>query len=165
MAGTRTAPAYTAAATERSVALSLIDASGDLWSEGMNVPVAATAATLEAWAAAYQAGSNASLYACWDHIGRVGDADPDNAVAAFRSSKEDGINLSFKNLTTLVTYPARLIAPVPAAMQGNQDIPLVSSTELSDLITAILAIKTGFTMQTAQYTGRKEAKNNPKIKV
>jgi len=165
MAGTRTAPAFTAAANKRIVSLGLIDASGDLWSEAMPVPVAATAATIEAWAAAYQAASNASLHAINDFIERFGAADPDNAVAAYRASVKSGINASYSNPTTLVTYGSRLVAPIAAVMQGNQDIPLVSATEYTDLVTAIEAIKTGFGLDTAQYTDRRERKNNPKIKI
>jgi hypothetical protein len=60
MAGTRTAPAFTAAATRRIITLHLIDASGDLYPESFDVAIAATAAAIEAWAAAYAAGSQAS---------------------------------------------------------------------------------------------------------
>jgi hypothetical protein len=165
MAGTRTAPLFTAAANERQISLALIDASGDLWSEMMPVPVAATAATIEAWAAAYAAGSNSSLYSIFDMQGRTSVGDADNAVAAFRSGKENGINFGFRNVTTLTSYAARLISPIDAVMQGNQDIPLVTAAEATALIAAIIAIKTGFALQTAQFTGRKEAKNNPRIKV
>lgn len=164
MAGTRTAIAFTAAATSRSITLHLIDASSDLWAENMTVPVAATAASIEAWAAAYAAASNASLYGITDSQMRIGDADPDNAVAEYRAATGSGVNTLFKNLTTLDTSPQRLIAPIAAVMQGNQDIPLLSATEMAALIVAILAIKTGYTFQRAQYTDRRERRNNPIIK-
>lgn len=164
MAGTRTAPAATAAATELNASLHLIDASGDLWAESLNLPVAATQAQIEVIASSYAAASNASLYGISVFRGWTGDADPDNAVAAYRAQVESGVNLLFKNLTTLVTAGQRVVAPVPAAMQGNQDIPLLSSTELSDLVLAIIAAKAGFTFSSAQYTGRRERTNNPRIK-
>jgi hypothetical protein len=163
MAGTRTAPAFTAAATSRIVTLRLIDASGDKYAEAWSVPVAATAANIEAWAAAYAAASNASLYEIWDLVARAGDADPDNAVSAFRAATENGINLLFKNPTTGATEDTRLVAPIAAVMQGNQDIPLLSATELSALITAQLAVDTTKPFTNAQYTVRRERKNNARV--
>lgn len=165
MPGTRTSPLFTAAATSRLASLSLIDASGDTYAESMNVAVGATAAQLEAWAASYAAGSNASMWRVTDTIIREGVADPDNALAEFRGTIAEGINGSYKNLTTLDTFISRLIAPIAATMQGNQDIPLVSSTEYAALVTAILALRTGYDLQTAQFTGRRERRNNPKIKI
>jgi len=164
MAGTATAPAMTAAATGRLFTLHLIDASGDLFTQVVPVPVAATAATLAAISTAYQAASNASIWAATDTILREGDADPDNAVADFRASVKDGINLSFKNPATRVVTPYRLIAPIDLTMQGNQDIPLLSSDELTNLITALLAVLTSQNFSRAQYTERRERKNNPVIK-
>jgi hypothetical protein len=163
-AGTRTAPAFTASATARQITLRLIDASGDLYSVNKQVAVAATAANIEAWAAAYAAASQASLYEIDDHLLRVGDADPDNADTGDRDSVADGINLAYKNPTTLQTYTDRLVAPIGDVMQGNQDIPLLSATELANLITAELAITTGFNFQSGQYTERRERKNNPRVK-
>lgn len=165
MAGTRTAPLWTAAATNRLVGLLLMDASGDTWSESFYVPIATTAAALETWAAAYAAASQASLYGLSDLTQRLGDADPDNAETDQRNSVKDGINLSLHNLTITKTIGPRLVAPIEATLQGNQDIPLVSSTELSALIVAMLAIQTGYAMTSAQYTERRERKNNPRIKV
>jgi len=164
MAGTRTAPAFTAAANGRVITLQLMDASGDLYAESMRVPVAATAASIEAWAGFYAAACQASLYGILDTQARVGDADPDNAETDQRNSVKDGINLSFRNLTTWVTLPMRIVAPVPEALQGNQDIPLLSSDELTNVITSILTIQSGFDFQRAQFTERRERQNNPVIK-
>ena len=164
MAGTPTAPAVTGTATETDATIHLIDASGDLWSENLQLPAAATQAQINVIALAYQAASNASMYKITVNRSWEGDADPDNAVAAYRAQVESGINLLYKNLTTLVTYGQRVVAPVPATLQGNQDIPLLSSTELSDLILATIAAKAGFSLVSAQYTGRRERKNNPRIK-
>jgi len=164
MAGTRTAPLWTAAANQRLVGLLLIDASGDLWAESFYVPVATTAAALEAWAAAYAAASQASLYGLQDMAIRIGDADPDNATTDQRNSVKDGINLLFKNVTLIKSITPRVVAPVTTDLQGNQDIPLLIGTPLEDVITSILAIQTGYSMQSAQYTERRERKNNARIK-
>jgi len=161
---TRTAPAMTATATSRQVSLRLIDASGDLYSEPLVVPVAATAANIEAWAAAYQAASNASLYAIEDTNFREGDADPDNAVAAYRGSVKDGINLLFKDVANRVTFSDRVVAPIADTMQGNQDIPLLSSDELTNVITSVLTLKAAYDFAQAQFTERRERTNNPRIR-
>jgi len=164
MPGTRTAPLFTAAANARRITLYLIDASGDLTTETKYVAVAATAAAIEAWAAAYQDASQSSLYWIDDVLIRSGDADPDNAGSEQRSSVKDGINFAYKNPTTLASMPSRLVAPVTDTMQGNQDIPLLTSPELTALITAELALMTGFSLQSAQFTERRERKNNARIK-
>jgi len=164
MPGTRTSPLFTAAATSRRITMSLIDASGDLDAVSFVVPVAATAANIEAIVADYQLATNASVYGLTDTLLREGSADPDNALALFRGSVKDGINLQFKDLATSQVAPIRVVAPVEETMQGNQDIPLLSSDELTNLIVAILAVKTSFDFTRAQYTERRERKNNPVIK-
>lgn len=161
----RTAPLWTATATRRLVTLGLIDASGDLWSESMYVPVASTAANLEAWAAAYAAASQASLYSLGDFAERVGDADPDNADTLQRNSVGQGLNNSLKNLTTNATVTGRIVAPIPALLQGNQDIPLTTAAEYIAYLGSLTTLLTGYGVQSAQYTERRERKNNPKIKV
>lgn len=162
--GTRTAPAFGSAANDRQITLHFIDASGDLWAENIRVPVAAIAANIESIADKYQAATQASLYLITDTNLRVGDADPDNANTDQRSSVGQGVNMLYKNLTTHLTEPVRLIAPILAGMQGNQDIPLLTSTPVSELITALLAVLTGFSLTQAQYTDRRERRNNPVIK-
>jgi len=164
MAGTMTAPLYTAAATSRLVTLHLIDASGDLYTDSLYVPVAATSAQLVAWQNAYQAASNASIWKVTDEVVREGDADPDEAVAEYRASISDGINMLFKNIALGQTTTPRLIAPIADVMQGNQDIPLLSSDELTNLVVAELALLPSYDFKQAQFTGRRERKNNPRIK-
>jgi len=164
MAGTSTAPAATGTATSTDATLHLIDASGDLWSENLQLPAAATQAQINVIALAYQAASNASLWKITVNRAWEGDADPDNAVAAYRGQVESGINLLYNNIATLTTYGQRLIAPIAAVMQGNQDIPLLTADELSDLIVATIAAKAGFALTSAQYTGRRERRNNPRIR-
>jgi len=164
MPGTMTAPLFTAAATSRLVTLHLIDASGDLYTDALFVPVAATAAQLTAWQNTYQAASNASIWKVTDEILREGDADPDQAVAEYRASISDGINTLFKNIALGQTVTPRLVAPVEETMQGNQDIPLLSSDEMTNLIVALLALLPSYDFKQAQFTGRRERKNNPRIK-
>lgn len=165
MAGTRTAGTVNGTPNICNVSIGLIDASGDVISDNLQFATVPTNAVIEAIVAAYQAASQASVYRVTVSLDYVGDADPDMAEVGQRNSVKDGVNLSYKNLTTLKTQASRLVAPIAATMQGNQDIPLVSSTELAALITAQLAALTGYSLVSAQFTERRERKNNPKIKV
>nr|CRY94299.1 hypothetical protein [uncultured prokaryote] len=164
MAGTRTAPAVTGAATKRTISLGLVDASGDRYSEEEPVAVSAAAGDIEGLAASYQAASNASLYRVTSTLVWEGSIDPDNAVAAYRGSVAEGINLLYKN-AELLARSQRLIAPIAEVMQGNQDIPLLTSDEMIALITDYLTLSTGYNLELAQFTGRRERKNNPRIRV
>lgn len=165
MAGTRTAPDISvAAANSVTNTLHLIDASGDLFTDAIVTATSPTLVEVEAWAAAYQAATQASLYAVTVSSKWAGDADPDNAEALYRGSVKDGINMQFKNLTTLDSISPRLVAPIAAVMQGNQDIPLLSAAQATALITALLAILDGYNLESAQFTERRERSNNPRIK-
>lgn len=163
MPGTRTAPALTTAASSISMTLHVIDASGDLYAENLVVDSAATAIQKEAIVAAYQAATNSSVWKVTESSIWQADADPDNAVAEYRASVKDGVNLLFKD-ASFNGEGFRLVAPIAATMQGNQDIPLLSATEFSNLIVAVLAVRSGYSLESAQYTERKERSNNPRIR-
>lgn len=168
MAGTRTAPTVGAITTTSSGAtIHLIDASGDLHSETVYAVGDALAdlAEVEALVVDYQAATQASVWKVTQTFVWEGDADPDNAEVGQRNSVKDGINLLFKNVALLKSQTPRLVAPVGATMQGNQDIPLLSSTEMTNLITQYLvAALAGYNLASAQYTERRERSNNPRVK-
>lgn len=162
--GVRTAPTVNILnITSSQTSLHLIDASGDKTTDTMITPDLVSDGLVEAWAAAYQAASQASLWKVEQTIVYQGDADASNAGIDQRNSIADGNNLLFKNISTLSTQTLRAVAPILAVMQGNQDIPLLGTPGYSDLIVAALAILAGFNMQSAQFTGRRERKNNPRI--
>lgn len=163
-AGTRTAPAFTATATRRVITLHLIDASGDYGSEDWVVPLAATAAAIEAWAAAYANTSQSSLYGITERNERFGIASVVNATTGARDSIKDGINLRFGNNTTLISRSLRVVAPEATTMSGQTDIPVVATGTIDALITATIAISTAADyFGDAQYTERRERRNNPRV--
>lgn len=163
--GTRTAPVVAIANIVKSTtSLHLVDASGDMTTDAIVTPDLISDGLCEAWAAAYQAASQASLWGVTQTIEYIGDIDPDNAGTDQRNTVAEGVNLLFKNLTTLKSVSPRLVAPIAACMQGNQDIPLLSSTELAAVITALLAVLSGYLLESGQFTGRTERKNNPRIR-
>lgn len=161
---TGTAPVWTAAAGIRQVTLHLIDASGDLWTDEMFVPVGTTAALLAAWQAAYQAATQASIYKTTDASIRSGAMSAGNADAGARSGGESGINITYKNWATLDTLPSRLIAPVPEVMVGDTDTVDTATAEFIALRDAVVAIKTGFAFAEAQYTVHRERRNNTRVR-
>jgi len=165
-AGTRTAPNVSVASpTSIQATLHLIDASGDLYTENIPYPATQTLADVEAFAAAYQAATQASVYQVTQNNIWLGDPDPQNAMAGYRGTVAEGVNMLWRNLTTNITHNPRLVAPIEDVMQGNQDIPLLSVAEFTALITAIGTLLVGSNIESAQFTGRRERKNNPRIRV
>lgn len=172
MAGTRTAPAVhdgtaETAGTKYVTTLSLVDKSGDTFSESIVTTNAPSAANIEAWAAAYQNGSNASVYQVSLQKFWKGAKSTSNAVAAERNSVKDGINVNFEDVTALKSYTGRLIAPVDTTMSANADIPTPTTGPLGALINAygliLNTVSGAFVATTAQFTERRERKNNPKV--
>lgn len=163
--GTRTAPTVAIANINKSVTtFHLVDASGDTFTDAIVTPDLVSDGLVEAIAAAYQAASQASLWKVSQTIEYIGDQDTSNGGIGQRNSIAEGVNNLYKNLTTLQSQTPRLVAPIDAVMQGNQDIPLLSSTEMAALITATLAVLSGYSHASAQFTGRRERTNNPRIK-
>lgn len=164
MPGTPTYGDVTTAGDQRVISFSVIDASGDTWAEQLFVALSATYTAIQAWLALYQAVTNTSIYEVRDETKWSGDADPDNAVAAFRSGKDDGINLLFKDPDTADTRPLRVVGPVADVMQGNQDIPLLNGGSMDELIVATIGLQPDYNFASAQFTSRRERKGNPKVK-
>ena len=164
MAGTRTAPDPSAVAANKVITtLHLMDASGDMFTDAVVSAAAPTSAEVQAWAVAYQAASQSTLYAISSLSEWSGASDPANAESDQRSSVKQGVNILYKNPTTLKAQTPRLAAPIPGVMQANNDIPVIGSAEFAALLVAINAILTGSSFQHAQYTERRERSNNPRV--
>lgn len=148
----------------RAIAFRVMDASGDTWPQRLYVALTATYAAIQAWLELYQAVTNTSIFDVQDVRAWQGDADPDNAVAAFRSGKDDGINLLFRNPDTNDTFPLRVVGPVAEVMQGNQDIPLLTGGSMDELIVATIGLQPDYNFASAQFTSRRERSGNPKVK-
>jgi hypothetical protein len=140
-----------------------MDSSGDRYTENISLATVPSAANVETWAAAYAAASQATLYSVTISSHWSSDPNPDNAEVDQRNSVKDGVNMSYKNFTTLRTLGLRLVAPIPDVMEGNLDIPVLASTELAALLTIQATILSGFSFGHAQYSERRERSNNPRI--
>ena len=163
---TRTAPNPDVATANLTIStLHLIDASGDTYTDSLTTTTPVATSDLELWADAYQQATQASVWKISQQSEWSGDEDADNADVLQRNSGTQGINLLFKNPAVVEGITPRVVAPQPVTMQGNQDIPLVTSTELANLIVVYLAILTGYGLNSAQYTTHRTRQNNPRIKV
>lgn len=166
MAGTRTAPTVGDLTVTKSTAtLHLVDAAGDLTTDAIVSAGAIDTIDVEALAAAYQPNTQASLWKVSLTSEWEGDIDPDNATALARYQISDGINLLWKDSASLTAITPRVYAPVAAIMQGNQDIPLLSPQIFADLVAAYQEILSGYSLTSAQFTTRRERRNNPRIRV
>lgn len=165
---TRTAPTVGAlTVSENLIGLSLMDASGDKFSESIKTVGGALAdmAEVEAVAAAYQAASQASLFEVRMTQVWTGSANPTNADVGQRNSIADGINMAYRDTDVFnAVFGGRLIAPVAATMVGNSDDPVYPLVvPLSTLVAAyITLLGVGYSLESLQYTERRERKNNAK---
>lgn len=164
MAGTRTAPVVNGTPPKVLVSLSVIDSSGDKYSDALVLTAVPLDVDIEAYVAAYQAVTQASVYAVNVTLAYEGDADPDNATTDQRNSAKDGINLLWRDFSTLNSQTTRVVAPITDVMQGNQDIPLLSFLAMTTYIAETGDLLTAYALQSAQYTERRERSGNPKIK-
>ncbi|HKY46310.1 MAG TPA: hypothetical protein VJM50_24670 [Pyrinomonadaceae bacterium] len=167
MAGTRTAPTVGAlTVTENLVSVGLVDTSGDVFNEALTLPGGALTdmADIEAFVAAYQPTTQASIFRVVQQVVWLGAKDPDNANNLFRAGVENGINLLLRNTTAspAAEFTGRVVAPVATIMQGNQDIPLLV-TPLTALVTQYINMLPDYALESMQFTGRRERKNNPRI--
>lgn len=163
MAGTRTAPTVGGSPTKVLLTISAMDASGDIYSDTLQLLAVPLDLDIEAYVAGYQAVTQASVFNVAVSSNYEGDADPDNAETNQRNSVKDGINLLWRDFTNLKSQTTRVVAPVPAVMQGNQDIPLLTFADMITYIAETGDILTAYALQSAQYTERRE-RSNARIK-
>ena len=171
MAGTRTAPTVGAlTTTEQTVGVSLIDASEDIFSDSLKFEGGALIdmAEIEAWVADYQPATQASIFEVRHTVVWRGSANPTNAEALYRGSIADGININFLDTDVFNSgVGMRLVAPVAAWLQANSDVVIVPAVGVADAlldqtITLLNSLGGGYSLETLQFTTRRERRNNPK---
>lgn len=157
MAGTMTAPTAVTAATYKLVSIGFVDVSGDVWSESLRVPVATTAAAIDAMVADIQERSNASIYKLEITEVREGAILTGNATTDPRSqSVFDHVLMTFKNNATGMSQRVYIPAPLEATMlDPASDTP--NMTDLADLGTsALVVLGAGYAVKSARYTEMRE---------
>lgn len=157
MVGTMTAPLFAAAATYKTVSLTFIDASGDIWTGSIRTPVATTPAQIDTMVADIVERSNASLYetALTEH--RVGARTTTNATVAARSQDvRDTMFMTFTDVATGASQRIYIPAPLEATFEATTgDVP--NLTDLADLGTsALVVLGAGYTFRSARYSKHKD---------
>lgn len=163
MAGTRTAPTVDGTPNKCILGIRVMDSSGDKYSESLTLLGIPADADVEAYVAAYQAMTQATVYEVSINSVYNGDADPDNATTDQRNSAKDGVNLLWHDDINLKAQSTRVVAPVTGGMQGNQDIPLLTFAAFTTLIAETGDLLTDYALQSAQFTERRE-RNNERVK-
>jgi len=169
MAGTRTAEETLAAnISENQISIGLVDASGDTYSENYSVTGAAlpSLVLVEAVVAAYQLATQASIWEVRVTNVWQGSKNPTNANALYRGTKAEGINMLYRDTDVLnAVQTQRLVAPVAATMVSNTDTPvyplIAPMVALNDAQIALIGA--GYSLESIQFTGRRERRNNTRI--
>lgn len=168
---TRTAPTVGALTiTEQLVGVSLIDASEDVFSDSIKMPGGALVdmANVEAWVADYQPVTQASIFEVRMMQVWRGSANPSNADAGYRGSIADGININYLDTDVFgASEGIRVVAPIAAWLQGNSDVVIVPLAGLpaafnTETLNLINSLGGGYSLESLQFTTRRERRNNPK---
>ena len=152
----RTAPTVDGTPDFQTVSLRWIDASGDKRSDSIQVPTAATAAQIEAFAAAMAATSNASLYAVQVTAHYNSVPDKSDAVDEPKDSVFDNLVFLAKTNTNL-SQRGFLPAPEGALFVPGTDTIDPANADLATVFTTFLAlVGAGYSIVSARYTERRE---------
>lgn len=165
MPGTRTAPAVNGTPAFRSVTLHYIDAHGKLGTVNDIFPFAlATAANIEAWAAANSDISNASLYKVTVSDVYAGAEDNGNALDAVQVSTKDVLVASaYDPADPTDSRAAYLLAPEDSLfIAGTTDID-PTNVDYAALLTAYLTLLGG-TYSITGATFNENSKRGKKVK-
>ena len=165
MAGTRTAPAVDGTNAFKTVQLRWIDWTGDKRSDTYVFPTTlATNTAVETFAAAMQAGSNASLYEI-----KVSDAyssveDSGNAVEQVWENVSDNLVLQAKQPLGGNSVRDYVPSPVSAMFIENTDVIDPTSAELVAILSAWTALlAANYEVVGARFTSRRQINSQVKI--
>jgi len=152
----RTAPTVDGTPDYKLVSLHYIDASGDLRSDSLQVPAAATDAQIEAFAESIADITNSSLYQIKVSFTYNSVADKDDAVDATKDSVYDNLVVLAK---TALNLSARSYVPAPEGalfVPGTDQID-PTNADLAVYFAAFLALVGGtYDIVSARYTERRE---------
>lgn len=155
MAGTRTAPTVDGTPLYKVVSLTWYDYTGEQRTDSYQVDADSTAAEIEAFVAAMQAMSNATLWRVQvsDSYNSVGDSS--NAVEEVW--EEASANLVFLAKTALNDSQNIFVpAPINAAfVEGTEELD-PTYAPLATLLAAWLAMKTNYSVVSGRFTSRRD---------
>lgn len=154
MPGTRTAPTVNGTPTFKQVSLTFYDYTGDQRTDSYLVDADATDAEVEAIAAAAQALSNGTLWRV-----RVGDVynsvgDSSNALEQVWEDAKTNVVILLKD-SMQNGQDWYVPAPINAMfIEGTEEIDPANAA-LGTFLTAILAVRTGFSVVSGRFTQRR----------
>lgn len=152
----RTAPAVDGTPDYKKISLKFIDASGDLRSDSLQIPAAATDAQIEAFAESIADITNASLYQVEVAFVYNSVADKDDAVDAVKDSVYDNLVTLAKTATNL---SARSFIPAPegSLFVAGTDTIDPANADLAVYLAAFLAlVGATYDIVSMRYTERRE---------
>jgi len=155
MAGTRTAPTVDGSPTFQTVSVTVYDYTGEQRTDSYQIEADATSAEIEAFVAGLQACSNATIWKV--KVGQVYNSvgDPSNADEVVWEEASSNIVLLEKDDTN---NSQDWYVPAPLNdlfLEGTENID-PSNVTLGALMTAILALKDGFSFVSARFTSRRD---------
>lgn len=152
---TRTAPTVDGSPSWKAVSVTVYDYTGDQRTDTYRVDAAATDIQIEAFVAALQAISNATIW-------RVSVSQVYNSVGDSSNATEDVWENAKDNLVLLAKdssdngFNAYVPAPENGLfLDGTENID-PANVDLGTFMTALLAIKTGFSIVSARFTHRRQ---------
>lgn len=152
---TRTAPTVDGSPTFKKVSVTLYDYTGEQRTDSYQLDAAATDVQIEAFIAGLQAISNGTIWraSVGDVYNSVGD--PSNADEEVWEEGSSNLVLLAKNATNA---SQDWYVPAPSNdlfLEGTENID-PTNVDLGTLMTAILALRSGFSFVSARFTSRRD---------
>lgn len=152
---TRTAPTVNGTPTFKRVSVTLYDYTGEQRTDSYQLDAAATDVQIEAFVAGLQAITNGTIWRV--NVGDVYNSvgDPSNADEEVWEEGSANIVLLAKDATN---HSQDWYVPAPdngLFLEGTENID-PSNTDLGTLMTAILAMRSGFSFVSARFTSRRD---------
>jgi hypothetical protein len=152
---TRTAPTVNGTPTFKRVSVTLYDYTGEQRTDTYQLDAAATDVQIEAFIAALQVASNGTIW-------RVIVGDVYNSVGDPSNADEEVWEEATSNVVLLAKTSANASQDwyIPAPdnglfLEGTENID-PSNTDLGDVMTAILAMRSGYSFVSARFTSRRD---------
>lgn len=156
MPGTRTAPTVDGTPNWKVVSVTLYDYTGEQRTDSYYFDADSTSAEIEAFIVALQATTNGTIWkvGVTDLYNSIGDSG--NAVEEVWEDADTNVVLLAKSPTVVQGMDFYIPAPINAMfIEGTNEID-PTSTELAAFMTAILAMKTGYSFVSARLTSRRD---------
>lgn len=155
MPGTRTAPTVNGTPNYILVTLTWYDYTGDQRSDTFQFDADSTNVEIEAFAAAQQALSNATLWRIQVSQGYNSDGDSGNALEEVWENAKDNLVFLLKDLLNN-SMDIFVPAPINSVFIEQTETIDPTSAEIVALLAATLPMKAGYSVKSGRFTHRKQ---------